>query len=52
LGGGYDAAVWEYAKAHEFVILSKYSVYLKLSIIKWHPLKIIWLRRSKCAAGR
>jgi len=45
-----DAEVWEYAKAHGFVILSKDSDFQDRSMLWGSPPKVIWLRIPNCAS--
>lgn len=49
MGSASDAEVWEYAKTHGFVIVSKDSDYQELSALRGHPPKFIWLRRGNCS---
>ena len=39
-----DMAIWEFARSHNYTIVTFDSDYYDLSIIKGHPPKIIWLR--------
>ncbi len=39
-----DRAVWEHARAHEFVIVSKDSDFRQLAFLNGAPPKIVWLR--------
>jgi predicted nuclease of predicted toxin-antitoxin system len=39
-----DREVWEYARAQDFVIVTRDSDYYDLSVIYGPPPKIIWLR--------
>lgn len=39
-----DAAVWEYAKANGFVIVSKDSNFQEMTVLRGAPPKVIWLR--------
>jgi predicted nuclease of predicted toxin-antitoxin system len=43
LHGQPDAAVWEYAGQHEFVLVSKDDDFRQLSFLRGHPPKVIWL---------
>jgi predicted nuclease of predicted toxin-antitoxin system len=43
-----DRIVWEYAKDHDFTIVSKDSDYSDLSILLGSPPKAIWIRRGNC----
>lgn len=44
-----DRQVWEYARAHEFVIVTRDSDYYDLSTIYGQPPKVIWLRTGNQA---
>ena len=39
-----DREVWEYARAHDFVVVSKDSDFNDLAFINGPPPKVIWLR--------
>ncbi|MFS0514163.1 DUF5615 family PIN-like protein [Nostoc sp. UIC 10607] len=39
-----DLVIWEYAKANDFVIVSKYSDFHQRSLLYGHPPKFIYLR--------
>jgi len=39
-----DAAVWEYARAHGFAIITADADFYELAITQGPPPKIIWLR--------
>jgi predicted nuclease of predicted toxin-antitoxin system len=52
LGSADDAAIWEYAKDHDYVIVSKDSDFEERSILLGCPPKVIWLRTSNCAISR
>lgn len=39
-----DAVIWEYAKANDFVIISKDSDFAQRSLLYGHPPKFIYLR--------
>lgn len=41
-----DAAIWQYAKAKGFVIVSKDSDFQEMSVLRGAPPKVIWLRSS------
>lgn len=43
LRGQADAAVWEYAGQHGFVLVSKDDDFRQLSFLRGHPPKVIWL---------
>lgn len=48
LKGFPDEAIWEYARNHEFTIVSKDSDFYQRSILYGHPPKLIWLRIGNC----
>ena len=46
-----DSVVWEYAKLHEFVIVTKDSDFVQLSSTLGYPPKVIWLRVGNVPAA-
>lgn len=44
-----DLAIWEFAKAHGFTIISKDSDFRQLSFTLGHPPKVVWVRRGNCS---
>jgi len=49
LGHADDDAVWQYAAAQGFIIVSKDSDFHQLSFLRGHPPKVVWLRRGNCS---
>lgn len=43
-----DEAVWEYARRHDFMIVSKDSDFSELSLWQGFPPKVIWLQIGNC----
>lgn len=43
-----DAAIWVYARDHDYVIVTKDSDFGDLSLLRGHPPKVIWLRLGNC----
>ena len=43
-----DTRIWDYAKLHGFVIVSKDSDFQARSLLLGHPPKFIWLRVGNC----
>ncbi len=43
-----DLVVWEWAKQHEFTIVSKDTDFHQRAILFGHPPKFIWLRVGNC----
>ena len=39
-----DREVWQYAKTHEYIILTQDSDFHELSLIEGPPPKVIWLK--------
>ena len=49
LGRADDDAVWQYATAQGFAIVSKDSDFHQLSFVRGHPPKVVWIRRGNCS---
>ncbi|MBV8436834.1 MAG: DUF5615 family PIN-like protein [Silvibacterium sp.] len=49
LGSASDVAIWEYAKAHGYVIVSKDSDFFERSVLYGIPPKVIWVRAGNCS---
>ncbi len=47
-----DSAVWEYAAAHGFTIVTKDADLRQRSFLYGHPPKVIWLRVGNCPTKR
>ncbi|MFZ0964277.1 MAG: DUF5615 family PIN-like protein [Terriglobia bacterium] len=43
-----DAVVWEFARDHGFIIVSKDSDFHQRSFLFGFPPKVIWIRRGNC----
>ena len=48
LKGCPDGEIWDYAREHDFVILTKDSDFQERSVILGHPPKVVWLRIGNC----
>ena len=46
-----DGTVWEFAKAHGFVVVSKDADFHQRSLVLGHPPKVIWVRRGNCTTA-
>ena len=44
-----DVSIWDYAKEHDFIIVTKDKDFLERSSLMGHPPKIIHLRLGNCA---
>jgi predicted nuclease of predicted toxin-antitoxin system len=49
LGQADDDAIWQFAAAREFVIVSKDLDFYERSVLKGSPPKIVWLRMGNCS---
>ena len=49
LGGEPDPVIWEYAKRHGYVLVSKDSDFHERSLLYGHPPKVVWIRRGNCS---
>lgn len=47
-----DVVIWEYAKANDFIIVSKDSDFHQRSLLYGHPPKFIYLRVGNCPTSR
>ncbi|WP_435627371.1 DUF5615 family PIN-like protein [Candidatus Ferrigenium straubiae] len=48
LGAASDREVWEYAKKHRYILVSKDSDFHELSLLYGSPPKVVWVRRGNC----
>ncbi|MBI4625059.1 MAG: DUF5615 family PIN-like protein [Verrucomicrobia bacterium] len=46
-----DAAIWDYASAHDFVIVSKDSDFQARSLLLGAPPQFVWLRLGNCSVA-
>jgi predicted nuclease of predicted toxin-antitoxin system len=46
-----DLDVWQYAREHNLVVVTKDSDFNDLSILQGSPPKVIWLRLGNCTTG-
>lgn len=46
-----DSVVWQYAREHEFMIVTKDSDFSELSLLKGFPPKVIWIRIGNCTTN-
>ena len=49
LGSKPDPVIWEYAKTHDYVLVSKDSDFHERSLLYGHPPKVVWIRRGNCS---
>jgi predicted nuclease of predicted toxin-antitoxin system len=48
LKGRHDEDIWEYARDHGFVIISKDADFQQRGLLYGHPPRIVWLRIGNC----
>ena len=44
-----DRAVWEYARQHDYMIVTKDVDFSELGLLLGFPPKVIWIRRGNCS---
>jgi predicted nuclease of predicted toxin-antitoxin system len=47
-----DASIWEFAKQHGFVIVTKDADFHQRSFLFGHPPKVVWLQSGNCSTAR
>lgn len=48
MGDANDNEIWEYAKQHNYMIVTKDADFSELGVVKGFPPKVIWIRRGNC----
>ena len=51
LAGGSDRAIWQHARDHGFVIVTKDEDFQQLSVLYGAPPKVIWIRLGNCSTA-
>jgi predicted nuclease of predicted toxin-antitoxin system len=51
LAGGSDRAIWQHAREHGLVIVSKDEDFQRLSVLYGAPPKVIWIRLGNCSTA-
>jgi predicted nuclease of predicted toxin-antitoxin system len=49
LGDAMDMEIWEYARDHDYMIVTKDADFSEFGVIKGFPPKVIWIRRGNCS---
>jgi predicted nuclease of predicted toxin-antitoxin system len=49
LGDAMDIEIWEYAREHDYMIVTKDADFSEFGIMKGFPPKITWIRRGNCS---
>ena len=51
LASGSDRAIWQYARDHGLIIVSKDEDFQRLSVLYGAPPKVIWIRLGNCSTA-
>jgi predicted nuclease of predicted toxin-antitoxin system len=46
-----DIIIWEYARHHDYTIITRDSDYNDLSMVRGFPPKVLWIRRGNCSTS-
>ena len=46
-----DSVVWDYARAHDHVLVTKDADFSDISVLRGFPPKLIWLRLGNCTTA-
>jgi len=49
MGSALDIEIWQYARANDYMIVTKDADFSEFGVIKGFPPKIIWIRRGNCS---
>ena len=52
LKGFPDETIWEYARDHDFTIVSKDSDFYQRSVLYGHPPELVWLHVGNCTRAK
>ncbi len=44
-----DRDVWDYARQHDYIVVTKDADFSELSLLLGFPPKVIWIRRGNCS---
>ena len=44
-----DREVWDYARQHDYIVVTKDADFSELSLLLGFPPKVIWIRRGNCS---
>ena len=45
-----DTEIWDYARQHDFMIVTKDVDFSEFSLVQGFPPKVIWIRRGNCSS--
>ena len=49
LGTAFDVEIWEYARQHDYIIVTEDVDFSELGLLRGFPPKVIWIRRGNCS---
>ena len=49
LGIALDSEIWEYARKHDHIIVTKDADFSELGLLRGFPPKVVWIRRGNCS---
>jgi predicted nuclease of predicted toxin-antitoxin system len=49
LNAASDTIIWEYAKRHDYLSVSKDADFRQRSFLLGYPAKVVWIRRGNCS---
>lgn len=51
LGNAADKEIWEYARAHGYIAVTKDADFGEFSVVWGFPPQVIWIRRGNCSTN-
>jgi predicted nuclease of predicted toxin-antitoxin system len=51
LGAAFDREVWDYAQAHDLVLVSQDADFSEIGQLLGFPPKVVWIRRGNCSTA-
>ena len=46
-----DSEIWEYAREHDQIIVTKDADFSELGLLQGFPPKVVWIRRGNCSTA-
>jgi predicted nuclease of predicted toxin-antitoxin system len=46
-----DSEIWEYAREHDHIIVTKDADFSELGLLQGFPPKVVWIRRGNCSTA-
>jgi predicted nuclease of predicted toxin-antitoxin system len=51
MGNAMDIEIWQYARDHDYMIVTKDADFSELGVLKGFPPQVIWIRRGNCSTS-